>query len=57
MLLHARDFLKAAFYLSKGIDYCAQNQDKLGYAHILFILCKGLVSFFKDCFCSNKIVI
>ncbi len=37
-----RDFTSAAYYMSVGIDFCANN--RISYTHILFILSKGLVN-------------
>jgi hypothetical protein len=42
ILTHDRDFNNAAFFMTVGIEFCAQNRIS-SYTHILFILCKGLV--------------
>ncbi len=44
ILTHDRDFNNAAFFMTIGIEFCAQNRIS-SYTHILFILCKGLVNF------------
>jgi hypothetical protein len=49
MLMHDREFTTAAFYMSIGIEYCSKNKIST-YTHILFILCKGLVSFHFFCY-------
>lgn len=37
-----KEYGTAANYMAIGVDFCIKNNIK--YAHILFILCKGLVS-------------
>lgn len=45
ILAHDRDFNNAAYFMSVGVDYCAQNRTRIPtYTYILFILSKGLVN-------------
>ena len=53
ILTHDREFSSAAFFMTIGIDFCAQNRIS-SYTHILFILCKGLVRLFNRIFNNNK---
>lgn len=43
ILTYDKDYNAAAHFMSIGINYCIKNQIST-YTHIMFILCKGLVS-------------